>query len=195
MNKYEFLAAIREGLDGMEKSDIDRTLDYYREIIDDKMDNGLSEEEAIASLGSVKKIIADIRQGEAKESADTTEEPAPKAAPTEPSAEAAPVGRTSDEAGDILRTCARVLLVIVGIAFWCVAVSTLIAGVVVGLASLPAFFSSLVMLFTGNGAQFALMLGGALASAGIGILMTVGTVLAMRYYKRFYKKIRAALNN
>lgn len=60
MNKKEFLDALREGLSGLPESDLEERLDFYEEIIDDRMDEGLSEEEAIAGLGSVEQIIGQI---------------------------------------------------------------------------------------------------------------------------------------
>lgn len=60
MNKLAFLSALRDRLSGMPKDDIDRSIDYYREIIDDRMEDGLTEEEAIAAIGSVEGIASQI---------------------------------------------------------------------------------------------------------------------------------------
>lgn len=60
MNKQQFLAAIGEQIQGLPQSDVERSLDYYREMIDDRMEDGLSEEEAVAALGSPEEIAAQI---------------------------------------------------------------------------------------------------------------------------------------
>lgn len=52
MNKQQFLDAVRTRLAGLPKNDIDRFLDYCREMIDDRMEDGLSEEEAVAAMGT-----------------------------------------------------------------------------------------------------------------------------------------------
>lgn len=52
MTKEQFLRAVRERLTGLPQSDIDRSLDFYSEMIDDRIDEGLSEEEAVAAMGS-----------------------------------------------------------------------------------------------------------------------------------------------
>ncbi|MBP5221777.1 MAG: DUF1700 domain-containing protein [Lachnospiraceae bacterium] len=57
MNKDEFIARLRGSLVGLSQEDIDRSADYYEEMIEDRMDDGMPEEEAVAALGS----IADIR--------------------------------------------------------------------------------------------------------------------------------------
>lgn len=60
MNKAEFLAALREKLSGLPEEDFNRSVDYYTEMIDDRMEDGMSEEEAVACLGSMDEIITQI---------------------------------------------------------------------------------------------------------------------------------------
>ena len=60
MNKKAFLWALMDGLSGLPMEDIERSLDYYSEMIDDRMEDGLSEEEAVAAMGPVKEICAQI---------------------------------------------------------------------------------------------------------------------------------------
>ena len=60
MNKQEFLAELRRGLDGLPQDDIKQSLDYYSEIIDDRIDDGIDEAEAIAALGDPRDIVSQI---------------------------------------------------------------------------------------------------------------------------------------
>lgn len=60
MNKSEFLAALRENLNGVPEDDINKSLDFYMEMIDDRVEDGMSEEEAVEALGSMEEIIAQI---------------------------------------------------------------------------------------------------------------------------------------
>ena len=60
MNKQQFLAAIGEQIRSLPQTDVEKSLDYYREMIDDRMEDGLSEEEAVAALGSPEEIAAQI---------------------------------------------------------------------------------------------------------------------------------------
>ena len=53
MNKPEFLYQLRQSLSGFPKEDIERTLEYYSESIDDRMEEGTGEEEAVAAMGSI----------------------------------------------------------------------------------------------------------------------------------------------
>ena len=60
MTKQEFLNQLRMGLSGLPQEDISERLTFYREMIDDRMEEGLSEEEAVAAVGSVNDIIAQV---------------------------------------------------------------------------------------------------------------------------------------
>ncbi len=60
MNKQQFLTAIRDRLNGLPQSEIQKYLDYYSEMIDDRMEEGLSEEAAVSSMESVEDIASQI---------------------------------------------------------------------------------------------------------------------------------------
>ena len=61
MNKEQFLLALRQGLMGLSEEDIQNSLDYYAEMIDDRVEEGKSEEEAVAELGNVNEIVEQIQ--------------------------------------------------------------------------------------------------------------------------------------
>ncbi|MBR6332595.1 MAG: DUF1700 domain-containing protein [Dehalococcoidales bacterium] len=60
MSKQEFLAQLRDGLTGLPQSDIEERLAFYEEMIDDRIEEGLSEEQAVSEIGSVEQVIAQI---------------------------------------------------------------------------------------------------------------------------------------
>ena len=60
MNKKEFLRALQEKLSALPRADAQERLIFYSEMIDDRMEEGLSEAEAVASLGSVARIAGQI---------------------------------------------------------------------------------------------------------------------------------------
>lgn len=60
MNKAEFLMALRERLSGLPEEDFNKSIDYYTEMIDDRVEDGMSEEDAVACLGSMDEIITQI---------------------------------------------------------------------------------------------------------------------------------------
>ena len=60
MTKNEFLAELRSRLSGVPEKDAEDRLGFYSEIIDDRMEEGLSEEEAVRGIGSIDEIAAGI---------------------------------------------------------------------------------------------------------------------------------------
>ena len=60
MKKQEFLDKLKAGLWAMPEADKRRSVDYYSEIIDDRMEDGLSEEAAVAAVGDLDEIIKQI---------------------------------------------------------------------------------------------------------------------------------------
>ena len=60
MNKQEFLDRLREGLSGLPEGDIEERLAFYGEMIDDRMEDGLPEEEAVAGIGPADAAAAQI---------------------------------------------------------------------------------------------------------------------------------------
>lgn len=60
MNKAQFLSAIQMKIQGLPQSDIEKSLDYYAEMLDDRIEEGMTEEQAVAALGSVDEIVAQI---------------------------------------------------------------------------------------------------------------------------------------
>ncbi len=60
MNKNEFLATLRERLNGLPEEDIIKSIDFYGEMLDDRIEDGMSEEEAVSDLGNIEEIISQI---------------------------------------------------------------------------------------------------------------------------------------
>ncbi|MBQ7343995.1 MAG: DUF1700 domain-containing protein [Clostridia bacterium] len=199
MNKYEFLAAIRQGLDGIDKNNIDRSLDYYREMIDDRIDEGLTEEEAVAALGSVDGIVAEIR-ATTDGSTDSDKTPPPEKEEREEEESDHLYGKKiSPEAKDKinkgLKVLADVLYALVAICFWCFAVPTLIVGISLCVAFFGTLFSSFAVLLSGKLVEFLVLLGASLCLAGAGSILTVAMTALIRVSKPLGKRFREELDN
>ena len=61
MNKQEFLNRLQEGLAGLPREEQEERLTFYREMIEDQMEDGLSEEEAVAHIEPVEEILARLQ--------------------------------------------------------------------------------------------------------------------------------------
>ena len=60
MNKQEFLSELRKGLSGIPKEDLEERLNFYSEMIDDRIEDGKTEEDAVLEIGDANEIILKI---------------------------------------------------------------------------------------------------------------------------------------
>ena len=60
MTKLEFLEELRIRLAGLPQKEIDASIDYYSEMIDDRIDDGMSEDAAVASVGTPKEAAEEV---------------------------------------------------------------------------------------------------------------------------------------
>ena len=183
MTKQEFLTRLRKGLVGLPKGDIEERLGFYSEMIDDRMEDGLSEEDAVKSIGEVEAVAAQIIE-------DT------------------PLSKIAKEKIKPNRklTAWEIVLIVLGFPIWFslfAAVFAVILSLYIALwsvaISLWAVFASLFICAVGMilaGCAFELwgrgitglaMIGAGLVCAGLGILMffvskaaTKGTILLTR---------------
>ena len=58
MNKEEFLTTLRSELEKKSVSNIDNMIEYYDEMICDRIEDGMSEEEAVSSMEAVSSIVS-----------------------------------------------------------------------------------------------------------------------------------------
>ena len=61
MNKKEFTERLRRGLGGLQRREAEERIGFYTEIIDDRIEDGVTEEDAVNSIGDVDTIISQIR--------------------------------------------------------------------------------------------------------------------------------------
>ena len=60
MKKEEFLIELEKRLQGLPKKDIEERLEFYSEMIDDRVEEGLTEDEAIKDIGGTDEAIRQI---------------------------------------------------------------------------------------------------------------------------------------
>lgn len=60
MRKQEFLSALKSRLAGMPRGEVAERLNFYSEMIDDRIEEGSAEEDAVLDIGSVEEVAAQI---------------------------------------------------------------------------------------------------------------------------------------
>ncbi|MCR5249399.1 MAG: DUF1700 domain-containing protein [Lachnospiraceae bacterium] len=60
MNRTEFSENLKKRLAGLPQADLEERVSFYDEMICDRMEDGMTEEEAVASVGSIESIAAQV---------------------------------------------------------------------------------------------------------------------------------------
>jgi uncharacterized membrane protein len=60
MTKHEFILQLNDKLSGIPKDELEERLSFYSEMIDDRIEEGLSEENAVADIGTVDEIVSQV---------------------------------------------------------------------------------------------------------------------------------------
>lgn len=180
MNKQDFLATLRGLLNDLPAEDIRRSLDFYAEMIDDHMEEGMTEEDAVAAVGSAEQIAGQIR-GDAG------------AAPRKPKRKVKPWSLALILLGlplwlPLLLAAASVIISIY-VSIWAVIISLYATAVALGIISIVVFLMHLLYIPTGNVAGACLVLGAALVLTGITILFFVGLNLITKGVVWLTKKL------
>ena len=193
MTKQEFLAALREGLRGLPPADIEERVAFYDEMIDDRMEEGRTEAEALMELGSVESVIAQI----------SAETPLSKLVKEKVRTERQRSGRGISTVllivgspiwASLLIAAAAVVFSLV-VSAWAVVVSLYAAalGLVVGGLGCVAF--SVVYILKGNIPGGAFVVGGGLSCIGLGFLLFLGCNALAKALARGMKKMNLGVKS
>lgn len=177
MTKQEFLDTLKSGLSGLPKGAVDDRVNFYSEMIDDRMEDSLGEEEAVAEIGNVDDIIAHI----------ISETPLLQ------------IVKEKVNKKRKLRTW-EIVLIILGFPVWFpVLLSVLVVILALylclwvvflcfALSALCAILSSVLMIYEGVVYQALLILSGGLVCAGLSILMFYVCILSTKGIVLLLKK-------
>lgn len=181
MNKNTFMSEVRKRLDGISDADIKRSLDYYEEMIDDRIEDGEGEEEAVAAMGTVGEVADRIRS-EALSEPTVGEKRKIKAWEIVLLILGAPLWITLAVVAAIVVITVYIVLWAVVVAFWAV-VAALACTAAVGLVSAVA------MLVTGALSSGALLLGASLMCFGLAMLGLLGCIAISKGILRLSVKL------
>ncbi|MBQ8440453.1 MAG: DUF1700 domain-containing protein [Clostridia bacterium] len=137
MRKSEFLAELRNCLHGLPEEDIQSSLDYYAEMIDDRTEEAGDEEAAVAGVGTPWAVAAEIRN---EKHAEATNE---KTTEKEPEKEPERVEKTVKEKRRLSPLV--IVLLILGSPIW---ISLLVAAFSIVIAVYAVLWSAIVCLWS-----------------------------------------------
>ena len=170
MNKQEFLSELWEHLAGLPGDDIGRSMDYYSEMIDDRMEEGLSEEEAVRAIGPMDEVVAQILM----------ETSLPKLVKAKVKRNRAPTVWEmillilGSPIWLPLCIAALAIFLVIYIIIWVIVLVLYVVDLSVAVSGIAGFLGAFVQVFGGRLAQGAFFLGGGLACIGLAVLLFFG---------------------
>lgn len=159
MTKLDFLYELREALSELPREDIERYVDYYSEMIADRIDDGMSEEEAVDAIGTVEDIASKIL-GDMPQKPGAAEPERPKDAPK----------RENKLSG------LAILLIILGFPIW---FPLLMSAFAVLLSIIVSLFSVIISLWAVEVSLWGCTLGGLIAGCASAVCGRLPAGLAM----------------
>ena len=176
MDKKTFLAKLQEGLQTLPQEELRERLSFYSEMIDDRMEEGLSEEEAVEQAGPVEAILAQL----------------PEQTPVTPPAKAEKPAKRRLRAWEIvllvlgspvwvsLLVAVAAVILAVYIALWAVVICLWSVPVALAGCTVGGLILTGVQLGQGNMPAAVALLGGVLVCLGLAILLFMGCKAATR---------------
>jgi len=182
MTKYEFLVALSESLKGLSEKDKIQYMEYYSEMIDDRIEEGLSEAEAVADVGTIDEISAQIFEEVTQSKSSNNSKRKLKTWEIVLLAIGSPLWFS------LLVAAFSVIISLFAVLFS--AIVSLYAGTLtlgaLGIASIPML---IIMICKGNVAGGLILAGAGLICAGLSIFMFIGTNKLVKFILKLCKKI------
>lgn len=176
MNKKEFMTELRRMTAQMPQEEANQYTLYYSEMIEDAMEDGSSEEEAVALLGGMDEIAAYIRENHSQ-------------IPVQP--------QNTDTVPRKQVPVWAIVLIILGFPVWFSLLCTLLSLYVVGWALIVSLYAVMISLVAAgivmlpacfaaaNTGMVMLLIGCGLFMIGLAVMMAVGVTVLAWLYVRF----------
>lgn len=184
MNKQEFITGLRSKLNGLPKQDVEERLSFYIEMIDDRIEEGSTEEDAVKGIGSVDAVAQQILS-EIPLSKIVKEKIKPKRSLKAWEITLLTVGSPIWVS---LLISAFVVVLSLYISFWAVIISCYAGGLSIVAGAFGGMVAGVFFICIGHGATGTITIGAATVCAGLSILSFYGckelTKIAIRLMKK-----------
>ena len=181
MNKLEFINTLGAQLHSMPPEEVRPLLDYYMEIVADRMEDGMTEEEAISSLGPIPELAERI----------LAEQPEPVQSPAPPSKKKHHWSGSAIALAILLSPLWLALFCVllgVEIALWSTLAALVVSAGAMLVAGIVATPLSLIPMFNPLSTPARVFVCGCcLVCAGIGALLLPLSIWLIRLFARFHR--------
>ena len=188
MSKQEFIDELRAKLSKLPNIDIEERLRFYEEMINDRMEDGLSEQEAISGIGSIDEIYAQFYQDAPKSHLNLDK--ARQKAKTRKNKKIIILSSTAIIWGPILIALAVSALAVaislvalaisLFVALWVLVASVWVIFAAFTLSAPAAILIAILNIFSGNILPGIAIIGGGMVVAGLAIFAFFGALYATK---------------
>ena len=180
MNKYEFLTNLRAKLWALPEEDKQRSVDYYAEMIDDRMEDGLSEEEAVAAIGDLDEIVQQILSETPRLPAEVKKEEEQKKQKRKVSWWESVLLVLGFPVWGALLIAVSTVVFSVWIGLWSVVIALYATAFALAMSAIGLLVAAFSLLWIHRYGKCAVLVGGALVCAGLAILIFLLSNLAAK---------------
>lgn len=191
MNREAFLAGLRQQLAGLPREELEERLAFYGEMLDDRLEDGLTEEEATASLGTPEEVAAQVL-AEIPMSMILREKVRPKRGMKAWEIVLLILGSPIWISLLIAAFAAGFSLYVV---LWAVVISLWIVALSLAASALGCLMGAAVFLFRFGPGEAGLAFGAFLVCAGLAVLMTAACTAATRGTARLTRNIWSGIKS
>ena len=191
MNKQEFLSALESKLSKLPRKDVAERIKFYEEMIDDRIEDGLSEEEAVADIGSVDEIYEQFVK-ELPLLSIIKERVRPKRRMS--GGKIAIIASTAILWFPLLVAAFSILLSLLAV-LWSLVISAWAVLLSLAVSAPVGIVAGILSLTTGNITQCVLLIGAGLVCAGLAIFAYFGSLYATKGSIALTKKMIVEIKN
>ena len=187
MTREEFNEKLRKKISGLPTDEIEGRVSFYNEIIDDRMEEGMSEEDAVESIGTVDSVADQIM----------AEIPLSKLIGQKVNRDNGSAEGKKKNTGRVITLIALfpvwiilfALILALYIVLWALVLSLYIVVLAFALVSLSGIPGTVYLLVQGRTPEALLVLGTAVFLAGLSIVLVIASIAATRGTVRLMKRI------
>lgn len=187
MTREEFNEKLRKKISGLPTDEIEGRVSFYNEIIDDRMEEGMSEEDAVESIGTVDSVADQIM----------AEIPLSKLIGQKVNRDNGSAEGKKKNTGRVITLIALfpvwiilfALILALYIVLWALVLSLYIVVIAFALVSLSGIPGTVYLLVQGRTPEALLVLGTAVFLAGLSIVLVIASIAATRGTVRLMKRI------
>ena len=188
MDKQKFIEKLFLKIKDLPENEIEERLNFYREMIDDRMEEGLSEDEAVSAIGTVDKVAKQIISEITISREGVKSKKPSKAFPIVLISIGSPIWLA-------LAISAFAVIISLYVSLWSVIISLWAVFASLVICAIGGMIAGVIFCFIGGAPSGLALMCAAIVCAGLSIFLFIGCRIVTRAIAVFTKKIGLGIKN